>query len=243
MNNLSDKKKIFILRAVIAFIILLIVLFGVVAILDFLSDDNDPKYLNTTTRRTYTTTSTSSTSKTENTSVVTTVSSSTTSSKEKTTKKNNSTTKKTPISTTNQSSSESPIPEIPSYEEATGASTHANAEDSWEWYIVNKINDIREKNGLNRLIVAVDLRELAETAGDIYYSQGEDAVGDHLDGINNYRFWTINQGVNQDYLVNNTINATSVTTNSYYKYIGVGVIKHIDNQNGLPSYHYCIIYQ
>ena len=251
MNNLSDKKKIFILRAVIAFIILLIILFGVVAILDFLSNDNGPKYLSTTTRRTYTTTSTTSistapiTNKTENISSSTTTSSSITSTKAKTTKKNNFSTKKpvTSIVTTNQSSSESPIPEIPSYEEATGASNHANAEDSWEWYIVNKINDIREKNGLNRLIVATELRELAETAGDIYYSQGEDAVGDYLDGINNYRFWTINQGVNQDYLVNNTINATRVTTNNYYKYIGVGVIKQINNQNGLPSYHYCIIYQ
>lgn len=53
MDNSNDKKKIFILRAVIAFILLLIVLFSVVAILDFQSDKNDPKYLSTTTRRTY----------------------------------------------------------------------------------------------------------------------------------------------------------------------------------------------
>lgn len=250
MDNASDKKKIFILRAVIAFIILLIVLFSIVAILDFQSDKNNPKYLSTTTRRTYkrdsTTTKlivhpTEEEGENSKTTTTTTAKSST-----GTTKRQSSSTTTTTKKTTasgGQTSSPSPIPEVPNYNEATGSTNHANAEDSWEWYIADKINEIRVKNGLNRLIVAVELREIAESAGDVYNTRGEDAVHDYLDGYNNYRFWTINQSVNKDYLVNNTINATSITTNKYYTYMGVGVIKHINNQNGLPSYHYCIIYQ
>ena len=247
MNNLSDKKTIFILRAVIAFIILLIVLFSVVAILDFQSEKNDPKYLSTTTRRTYKKESTTTrlivptTEEGETTSKTTSTITTTTSTKvQGSTKKN--TTKKVTTSKS-QIISTSPIPEVPSYREATGSTNHPNAMDSWEWYIANKINEIRENNGLNKLIVAVELREIAESSGDVYNTQGEEATNDYLDGYNNYRFWTMNQNVNEYYLVNNTINATSVTTNKYYTYMGIGVIKHIDNQNGLPSYHYCIIYQ
>lgn len=241
MNNLNDKKKIFILRIIIAFIILLIILFSVIAIIDFKSKDNDPKYLDTTTRRTYKTTTTSSTSRintssTTKTSAVST--SSTVASNTKTTTAK--TTKSTKVTSEIISS---PIPVTPDYTETNEDSNNANAEASLEWYIVNKINDIRENNGLNRLIVAKELRDLAETAGDIYNTQGENAVSDYLDGYNNYRFWTLNQNVSKDYLVDKTINATSVTTNENYKYVGVGVIKIINNQNKLPAYHYCIIYQ
>ena len=166
MNNLSDKKTIFILRAVIAFIILLIVLFSVVAILDFQSEKNDPKYLSTKTRRTYKKESTTTRlivptpEEGETTSKTTSTISTTTS-----TKVQGSTTKNTTKKITTSKSqiiSTSPIPEVPSYREATGSTNHPNAIDSWEWYIANKINEIRENNGLNRLIVAVELREIAE---------------------------------------------------------------------------------
>lgn len=248
MDNLNDKKKILILRAVVAFIVLLIMLFSVVAILDFKSDKNDPKYLETSTRRTYKKESTTRKVLTpsDDETTTTTTSMTTTTKPTKTNKTTSSTRMITTKTTTTKkigSSTPSPIPEVPDYRVTDGPTTHPNAVDSWEWYIVNKINDLREANGLNRLSVAFELRELAEGAGDVYNQQGEDAVSDYLDGYNNYRFWTINQSVNKDYLVNNTINATSVTTNKNYKYVGVGVIKHYDNQNGLPSYHYCIIYQ
>lgn len=248
MDNSNDKKKIFILRAVIAFILLLIVLFSVVAILDFQSDKNDPKYLSTTTRRTYKKESTTRPTIPTNSEEETTTTTSTTTAKiqQGSTRKSSSSSRKTTNRTTTKSSgsgSISPIPDIPDYTEATGASNHANAVDSWEWYVADKINEMREKNGLNRLTVAVELREFAESAGDVYNSQGEEATTDYLNGYSNYRFWTVNQSVNQDYLVNNTINATSITTNKYYTYMGVGIIKHVNKQNGLPSYHYCIIYQ
>lgn len=250
MDSSNDKKKIFILRAVIAFIVLLIALFSIVAILDFRSDKNDPKYLGTTTRRTYkkeSTTRKSIVPTTEKEDVETNTTTTTTSRYVGTTIRHSSSSRNTNTQRTTTKSSHggsvSPIPEVPEYTAATGPSKHANAEDSWEWYIADKINEIRERNGLSRLTVASELRELAESAGDTYYAEGEDAVHDYLDGYNNYRFWTINQSVNRDYLVNNTINATSVTTNNYYTYMGIGIIKHIDEQNGLPSYHYCIIYE
>ena len=263
MDNSNDKKKIFILRTVIAFIILLIILFSVVAILDFQSDKSDPKYLSTTTRRTYKKESTTttkfvmpSTSESTTTEPITTTTTIKQSSNTQKTTTARSTAKPTtrkpttrkpttrkPTTTKIQTIPDSPIPEVPKYTQATGPTRHANAEDSWEWYIANKINDIRASNGLNRLIVATELREFSESAGDVYFTQGENAVENYLDGYNNYRFWTVNRNIDKDYLVNNTIEATSVTTNKYYKYVGVGVIKHIDGQNGLPSYHYCIIYQ
>lgn len=250
----NDKTKILVLRIVIIFIILLIGLFLVVAVID-LSRPNEPKFLETTTRRTYTTTTSLLTSIVPLTPDITTnpneVSSNATNNSDKTndvTKTNKQTTKvvvttKTTIES-GGGSSVSPIPSVPDYAEAQGSSKHPQAVDSWEWEIIGKINDARAKNGLQKLIVAEDLRTKAETAADKYYLENDDAVRRYLDGYNNYRLKSNNPGeINVNSLYKNTISSVSIETNNYIKYVGVGIIYRENGWDGLPSYYYCIIYE
>lgn len=251
----NDKTKILVLRIIIALLIISIGIFLVLAVFDLSSTEEAPKLLGTTTRRTYSTTSTSSTSLVVETPDITTNknegstnptnktnSTSGTKSTKKTTNKVDVTTK-----TTTESSGEeptSPIPVVPDYTEAQGASKHPQAVDEWEWEIISKINETRVKNGLSKLIVAEDLRTKAETAADKYYLENDDAVKRYLDGYNNYRLKSNNPGeISVNSLYQNTISSISIETNKYIKYVGVGVIYRETGWAGLPSYYYCIIYE
>lgn len=243
----NDKTKILILRIIIIFIVLLIGLFLVVAIFDLGTPDKSPKFLGNTTRRTYTTTSTLSTDIIPLTPDDTTNPTGSTENKTNITSSTTTTTSKVIVTTKTTVTSAkvtSPIPIVPDYVEAQGKSKHPQAIDSWEWEIVNKINAARVKNGLKELIVAEDLREVAETAADKYYLENDEAVKKYLDGYNNYRLKSNNPSeINVNSLYTNTVSSINIETNKYIKYVGVGVIYRENGWAGLSSYYYCIIYE
>lgn len=260
MND--DKKKILILKIVIAFLVLLIGVFLVYAVID-LSKPNDIKMLETTTRRTYSTTSSEPTSIIPASPDITTDKNEPTSNNPESETGNNKTTTTngngTPkASTTTRTISSSsiippesgggssvwPIPTPSNYQAATGKSKNANALDDWEWEIVRRINAKRVQNGLNELIVAEELRTKAETAALKYNTEDDEAVRAYLDGYNNYRLKSnYPKEITIDKLYTNTVSSISIETNKYIKYVGVGVIYLEKSWLGQPTYYYCIIYE
>lgn len=252
MND--DKKKILILKVVIAFLVLLIGVFLVYAIID-LSKPDDIKLLETTTRRTYSTTNTESTSIVPVSPDVTTNKNETTEvNKTTTTNSNSGSTKKTTTrritktvvipSESGSGSSTSPFPNRPDYEAASGKSKNAHALDDWEWEIARRINAKRVQNGLDELIVAEELRTKAETAALKYDTENDDDVRAYLDGYNNYRLKSNYPGeITIDKLYTNTVSSINIETNKYIKYMGIGVIYLERSWLGQPTYYYCIIYE
>jgi hypothetical protein len=246
MSNNNDKKKILLIKIFIVFVILMIILFTAVAIIDFLVTDYDPKLVGVTTRRTYTTTSKTTTSRTTSTSTIgsTTEATSTSTTSKNSKRATTTSTKKTVSATTTRIiTDQAIIIEGGAYTEATSGSTNPNALDDYEWYIVNEINASRVANGLNELTVAVELRDMAETAASIYNTGGDSEVKAYLEDYNSYRLASTNQDITKEELLSKTLNKTSITTKKYVDYIGVGVLKYTNSQNGLPSMYYCIIYE
>lgn len=243
----SDKKKITILISIIVFVIILIVLFGIVVLLDMNTDDENKK-LSTTTRRTVNvddSTNNSSyfeiTDNIDNEEEVMTTMTTTSSSKNTTNKtKVSSGTKvitSTRIITSTSIKVEEILPPAISHEVATDKSTYPDSLDNWEWKIVNLINEARRKNGLNELLVARDLRQLAEEAADLWLGSGSEVVKEYLTGHSNYRKYSNHDDVSEISLYNDTIAKTKVTTNSSLRYLGVGVLRKND------TYYYVIIYE
>ena len=144
----------------------------------------------------------------------------------------------TTTKTTETTKSQSVIP-FNEYKIATGATTYPDALDSWEWEIVNLINEERRKNGLNELLVAEDFRQMAEDAAYLYYTTGDDAVKSYLANYSNLRMYS-NLNIDAKTLYTNTLNSTKVTTNPYLRYVGVGVLL---KNTGLNTYFYVIIYE
>lgn len=248
-NDINDIKKIKVLKIFIVFVSILLIILGFLAVLD-LTEKEAQTHLTTTTRRTTTISTTQD--KEENipdegfleeivdpTTDPTTTS--TTSSKVTSTTKV--ITKTTKSTTTTQSSSV-----IPShtYEQATGNTTYKDAVDSYEWEIINLINTERKKNGLNELIVASELRTLAEAAATLYSNSNETAAKSLLSDYAGYlimdRYYytpalfyaeTVKQ-------TKSTATGYDITTNPYIKYIGVGVIEKAKNAK---TYYYALVYE
>lgn len=257
-DSLKDKSKIAVLYFIIIFVSLLIVGLAFVVYLSIRAENKGPDTeITTTTRRTIdkeestskkTTTSTTS----ENgTSIITTSTSSSISltTKKTTTSKGTTTKRTTKKSTTKRPTTTKPTtkPIIPDYTHpiTNGPTDYPGALDDWEWNIVDKINDLRVKNGLNRLSVASDMRTLAEEAADIWEDYGQEEMENYVDGYGMYAMKNNNLSHTNGYntLYQNTINKTPVATRQGLRYIGVGVIFKEDGFNGIPTHYYVIIYE
>lgn len=243
----NDKKKIAILISIIVFVVILIVLFVIVVILDINRTDEHKK-ISTTTRRTVSVEESSNDNNEEDSSE---------SNDDEVIPKSDTTTTSTTMKTTNKTSTSSGtkvitstkiitstsikvveiLPPTITHEVANDKSTYPDAIDDWEWAIVNLINETRRKNGLNELLVARDLRQLAEEAADLWLGSGSDVVKEYLQGHSNYRKYTNHEDVTPLSLYGDTVNATKVTTNSALRYLGVGVLYKND------TYYYVIIYE
>ena len=243
----NDKKKIAILISIIVFIVILIVLFMIVVILDINSTDEQKKF-STTTRRTVSVEESSNNDDSNNevnTSEVTEEIdiTTTTSTTVKQTSKTNTSSNGTKVITSTKiitSTSIKVVEIIPptiTHETTNDKSTYPDSLDAWEWEIVNLINAERKKNGLNELLVAKDLRQLAEEAADLWLGSGNDVVKEYLTGHSNYRKRTNYDDVDSASLYRDTIAETKVTTNASLRYLGVGVLYKND------TYYYVIIYE
>lgn len=238
----NDKKKIAILISIIVFVIILIVLFVIVVILDINKSDESKK-LSTTTRRTVNVEESSNNETTNN--IVnedetTTTTSMSVNSTSKTKVSNSSGTKvitSTKISTSTSIKVVDILPPTVSHDVVTDKSTYPDSLDDWEWQIVNLINAERRKKGLNELLVAKDLRQLAEEAADLWLGSGTDVVKEYLTGHSNYRKYSNYDDVTAVSLYNDTVAATKVATNSALRYLGVGVLYKND------TYYYVIVYE
>lgn len=234
----NDKKKIVILISIIALVIILIVLFVFLVILSFNQKEEKSK-ISTTSRRTISIKMTSSSViptttekvKTEEVTITT----------KKVTTQRKTTNLKTTSKITEQSTTSTKIieilPPVIEHETTIDKSTYPDSLDAWEWQIVNLINEQRKKNGLNELLVAKDLRQLAEEAADLWLGSGGDIVKEYLTGHSNYRKYTNYDDVNATSLYNDTVAATKVTTNPALRYLGVGVLYKND------TYYYVIVYE
>lgn len=228
----NDKKKIAILISIIVFVVILIVLFIVVVILDINNTDQQKKY-STTTRRTVSIEESSSNNEENNNEIIEEIDiTSTTSTMVKSTNKTN-------ISS-NGTTSKKVVEVFPpsiTHETTNGKSIFPNSLDDWEWEIVNLINKERKKNGLSELLVAKDLRQLAEEAADLWGSSEPDDATKVLTGHSYYRKYSNYDDVNSSSFYEDTIVETKVTTISELRYLGVGVI-YKNN-----TYYYVIIYE
>lgn len=239
----DDKKKIAILISIIVFVVILIALFVLVVLLDLNSSSDNERY-STTTRRTVNVevdddvnTTTTEAIKEE---VQESESTTTTTTTKKSSSSNNTQTKvitETKVITSTSIKVVDIMPPEVNYEIASGKSNYPDSLDDWEWGIVNRINEMRRKNGLNELLVAVPLRSLAEEAADLWLGSGGDVVKEYLTGHSNYRKYTNYDNVSIDSLYNDTINVTNIVTNASLRYVGVGVI--LKNN----TYYYVIVYE
>lgn len=241
----NDKKKIAILISIIVFVIILIVLFIVIVILDSQRDEEQKK-LSTTTRRTVNATevdnngdNTNQTTSNIISEEVTTTTSTTIkpTNKTKVTSNNGNKVTMTTVITSTSIKVVDILPPSVSHEITFDKSTYPDSLDAWEWQIVNLINAERKKNGLNELLVAKDLRQLAEEAADLWLGSGTEVVKEYLTGHSNYRKYTNYDDVTANSLYNDTIASTKVTTNSALRYLGVGVL-YKNN-----TYYYVMIYE
>ena len=244
--NKNDKSKIIMLISLIVVVSILLIGFVFIAVLDF-TQEGTKSYLKTTTRRTIPSTE----STTHNMTTLTTeevvipeedeTTTTTTTTKNNSSGTNTNKTTKTVVTSTKIVTSTRTQIVIPSneYKVATGSTTYPDALDSWEWEIVDLINEERRKNGLNELLVAEDFRRIAEEAADLYYTNGEESVKSYLANYSNLRMFS-NLNINARTLYTNTLNSTKVTTNPYIRYVGVGVLL---KDTGLNTYFYVIIYE
>lgn len=260
-----------IIRLVVTAFVLLIVSSLIVVIFMNLKnkeDKNDEiKYVGTTSRRTYKTTS--STSKKTTTQIIyeestttmpttsvpitsepltTTVPIITTAPSSSSKKTTTTTTKKTTRKTTTKkktTTTTTTTEVVPDREIAYTSTTYPDAIDFWEWGIVDLINEERASLGLPTLDVAVDLRELAETAADYWYDHSNDVIDDIIGNHSYYGKKLINANYleSYQYLYDATVSNTDVTTNPHYRYLGVGVIYRDVGDTGMRTHYYIIIYE
>lgn len=230
-----DNKKLILIYVLIAFILLVLGTFIIVGVLNL---DNDSKKLVTTTTKTTVQdlTTTTSTTTLENI-----ISTSTTTTSKMTSSKTTATT------TTSTTTVITTTLKVDNDERVTtdSNSTYQNAIDSWEWEVVDAINEERKKNGLEELSVAVDLRNLAEEAADLWKDDKENEMNNLLEGYSHYGYKSnvLDNIKGYESLYNATIQNTRVTSNKYLKYLGVGVIYQNRGMSGLKSYYYIIIYE
>lgn len=243
-TNANDKGKIMVLISLIIAVSILIVVLVFLAVINITHKDAKSK-LSTTTRRTIKTeeTATTTTEPTTTPSTTDIAEDNTTSVEPKTTTTRRTQTKG-PASTATytevvtEKPTSSVIPEH-NYDIATNPSTYPDALDSWEWEVVNLINQERRKNGLNEVAVARELRNMAEEGAYIYYASGSNELKSYLSG-NSYLYMSSNLEINARTLYENTISSTKITTNPNIKYVGAGVLlKRVT----LDTYYYVIIYE
>lgn len=257
----EDKRKILLLKVLITCLVILIGSFIVITYLSYKSENEvKNESLSTTTRRKITTTIKNKDEELEEIeddepTETTTTSVSTTTKKEvkETTKK---TTKQeseeiTKVTKTSISKVESTTRIItnqivtqvePTDRETTTSDTdYPNAQNSWEWEIVNYINQEREKNGLNKLEVATDLRALAHEGADLLEDYGINTTTEYL---SDYNFYRGESNIIQESktFFDGARNATKVTTGEYLRYLGVAVLTK-KPQGGLTKYYCIIIYE
>lgn len=245
-NNSEDKSKITMLISLIVVVSILLVGFVFIAVLDLTHKEAETR-LNTTTRRTVKTTELitedikddeeeeeeDEEDELEEVDLTTTTTSQT---------QGNTTTKVGTTKTTKKPTTTKEVEvTVPAskYTITNSSTTYPDALDSWEWDIVDMINEARRKNGLNELLVASELRTMAEDAAYIYYTNGDAAAKSYLINYANMRMYS-NLLIDSAYLFENTINSTNVTTNPYIKYIGVGVLLKKPN---LDTYYYILVYE
>lgn len=242
-NNVNDKGKIMVLISIICAVSILLVAFVFVTVIDLTHKGTQSK-LSTTTRRTVetqvTTEGVQTTEEIPTTEGVTnppTTNTTTTVKKTTTTKK---TTKPASTVVTKPSTpDEGTVIPSHSYEIAYDSTTYPDAIDSWEWEIVNLINQERKKNGLNEVHVARELRNMAEEAAYMYYASGSSAIKPYLEGYS-YLYMHSNYDIDARSLFESTMNSTKITTNPDIKYVGAGVLV---KKQGIDTYYYVIVYE
>lgn len=163
----------------------------------------------------------------------------------KTTKKTTKSTKKTTKKKTTLPT-HTVIPPNAERETTESSTVYPLAQDSIAWDIFDRINRAREKNGLEPVKVAVDLRRLAEEAADYLYDFTDTEVKNYIYGLNNYRrvtnhILTYDQAVLS--LYNGTVQNTDIITDKSLRYVGIGVIFRQVGLGDLPTYYYVIIYE
>ena len=268
-----DRTSQIIKFVITSFVLLIVCSFVVVIIVNIKNKEDkkdENKFVGTTSRRTYKTTSkktttttttdilfeesttttitTSQTTSVPLTTTVTTTKKPTTTTKGGTTKK---TTKKTTRkTTTKKTTTKKPTTQAPSvpdnsYTIAYESTTYPLAVDFWEWGVVDLINEERASLGLPSLEVAVELRELAETAADYWYDHSNSVIDEIIGNHNYYGKKLINASYleSYQYLYDTTVSNTDVTTNPYYSWIGVGVIYREVGDTGMRTHYYVIIYE
>lgn len=259
-----------ILEIIIAIVIVTVALVLIYIFRDDKDEEINPVITSRTTmseqtsEESTTTSETTTTSTTTSTTTTTTTTSNTTS--KKTTKK---TTKETTKKTKQKTNSESKASESKSSEKTASESsssksssssntssetslevtnsktTYPDALDSWEWAIVNAINDERKKNGLNKLQVATLYRKVAEEAADMWQHSSNSELETYLSGYNSYASWQNQLDYNTGYneFIKRTKSNTNLTTRKNTTYIGVGVIYNPKGFSSLPTYYYVVIYK
>lgn len=211
MNN---KTKLIGLITIIFFIITLIVSFSYITYFNMKKENEVIKKSTTPNTTAETTTITNESVATE---ITTNHSKSTTTSKKVTTSK--------VITTTTEIVSDVEIVE--------------DENDEWIIGILNIINDERNKTNLEPLILKKDIHELASKASLFWEEKSEEELKAFMNGYNYYGYVSnILSNVNgYKTIANETINNTTISTNKYLKYVGIGLIKK-DNK-----YYYIIIYE
>lgn len=242
-NNVNDKGKIMVLVSLIIAVSILLVAFIFVTVIDLTHKDAQSR-ISTTTRRTI---STKTTDEIDDfvTEPITEVPITTSSEKPVTTEPKTTTTRKVvesvvTTSTTNNSSGGTVIPSH-SYDIAYDSTTYPDALDTWEWEIVNLINQERKNNGLSELSVAKELRNKSEEAAYMYYASNK--VADNLKSyLNGYAYLYGHSNLNIDArtIYESALNSTKITTNPDIKYVGVGVLV---KSEGLDTYYYVLTYE
>lgn len=211
MNN---KTKLIGLITIIFFIITLIVSFSYITYFNMKKENEVIKKSTTPNTTTETTTITNESVVTE---VTTNHSKSTTTSKKVTTSKVN--------TTTTELVSDVEIVE--------------DENDEWIIGILNIINDERNKTNLEPLILKKDIHELALKASLFWEEKSEEELKTFMSGYNYYGYVSniLNNVNGYKTIANETINNTTISTNKYLKYVGIGLTKK-DNK-----YYYIIIYE
>ncbi len=107
-------------------------------------------------------------------------------------------------------------------------SYYSNALTSWEWSMFNAINNKRQENGLQPVVMADELRLKAEDAANMYLTKSNDEVKAFLKG---YAFRAFKEnGVNQtngyEYFNRRLLEDSTckLLTSSLYRYVGIGIL-------------------
>lgn len=241
-NNVNDKGKIMVLVSLIIAVSILLVAFVFVAVIDLTHKEAQSK-ISTTTRRTVETEPTTEeiqepTEEPTNTTEPTTISTTSTT-PTNTTKKTNAPVSVVTEPTKPTESDPGTIIPSHSYDIAYDKTTYPDALDSWEWEVVNLINQDRRNNGLSEVYVARELRNMAEEAAYRYYASGASSLQPYLDGYS-YLYMHSNLNIDARSLYESTRNSTKITTDPDIKYVGVGVLVKKVN---IDTYYYVIVYE